>query len=73
MRLSKLKIRGYRSIKKDEALVTEQRVTILIGANDHGKSNLLAAILCLNDNHPITTAIGISIRPTRSRSFGISR
>ncbi|MBX6361328.1 MAG: AAA family ATPase [Acidobacterium ailaaui] len=26
---------------------------ILIGANDHGKSNLLAAIQCLNDDHPI--------------------
>jgi predicted ATP-dependent endonuclease of OLD family len=54
MRLAKLKIRGYRSIKKDETLVTDQRITILIGANDHGKSNLLAAILCLNDDHPIT-------------------
>jgi hypothetical protein len=55
MRLAKLKIRGYRSIKKDEALVTDQRITILIGANDHGKSNLLAAILCLNDDHPIVS------------------
>lgn len=53
MRLAKLKIKGYRSIKKDETLVTDQRITILIGANDHGKSNILAAILCLNDDHPI--------------------
>jgi predicted ATP-dependent endonuclease of OLD family len=54
MRLSKLKIKGYRSIKSNEVLVTDDRVTILIGANDHGKTNLLAAIQCLNDDHPIT-------------------
>jgi predicted ATP-dependent endonuclease of OLD family len=53
MRLAKLRIKGYRSVKKDETLVTDQRITILIGANDHGKSNLLAAIRCLNDDHPI--------------------
>ena len=53
MRLTKLRIKGYRSIKSDEILVTDDRVTILIGANDHGKSNLLAAIQCLNDDHPI--------------------
>jgi len=53
MRLSKLMIKGYRSIKKNETLVMDERITILIGANDHGKSNLLAAIQCLNDDHPI--------------------
>lgn len=31
----------------------DERITILIGANDHGKSNLLAAISCLNDENPI--------------------
>src|SRR6185437_15452824 len=50
MRLNKLRIRGFRSVKNEETLVTDHRTTILIGANDHGKSNLLAAILCLNDD-----------------------
>jgi hypothetical protein len=54
MRLAKLRVKGYRSIKKDESLVTDERITILIGANDHGKSNLLAAIRCLNDEDLIT-------------------
>jgi predicted ATP-dependent endonuclease of OLD family len=54
MRLAKLRVKGYRSIKKDESLVTDERITILIGANDHGKSNLLAAIRCLNDEDQIT-------------------
>lgn len=55
MRLKKLKITGYRSIKQEEPLFIDGRVTILIGANDHGKSNILAAIQCLNDDSPITT------------------
>lgn len=53
MRLAKLTVKGYRSVKKEATLVADDRVTILIGANDHGKSNLLAAIQCLNDDHPI--------------------
>jgi predicted ATP-dependent endonuclease of OLD family len=54
MRITKLRVNGYRSIKKEETLVVDERITILIGANDHGKSNLLAAIRCLNDEHPIS-------------------
>lgn len=53
MRLKKLTIRAFRSIKLEQELVVDERVTILIGANDHGKSNLLAAIRCLNDEQPI--------------------
>jgi hypothetical protein len=53
MRLRKLTVKGYRSIRGEENLVTDEKVTILIGANDHGKSNLLAAIHCLNDDHKI--------------------
>src|ERR1700722_18354334 len=53
MRLAKLSIKGYRSIKKEETLVTDERITILIGANDHGKSNLLDALCCLNDANQI--------------------
>lgn len=54
MRLRKLVMTGYRSVKQQESLVTDDRITILIGANDHGKSNLLAAIQCLNDDRSIT-------------------
>ena len=53
MRLNKLRIRGFRSVKNEETLFIDHRTTILIGANDHGKSNLLAAIHCLNDDRLI--------------------
>ena len=54
MRLRKLFVKGYRSIQSEATSVTDDRVTILIGANDHGKSNLLSAILCLNEDQKIT-------------------
>jgi predicted ATP-dependent endonuclease of OLD family len=54
MRLSKVIITGYRSIQKTEELMLDKKISILIGANDHGKTNLLHAIKCLNDNSPIT-------------------
>lgn len=54
MKLKKVVLKGYRSIKQEETLRIDDRVTILIGANDHGKSNLLAAIKCLNDDAAIT-------------------
>src|ERR1700722_12605281 len=54
MRLTKLKIKGFKSVKGEEILATDDRITILIGANDHGKSNLLAAILCLNDDQRLS-------------------
>jgi predicted ATP-dependent endonuclease of OLD family len=55
MRLKKLIVTGYRSVKGTENLITDERVTVLIGANDHGKSNLLAALQCLNDDQRIVT------------------
>jgi predicted ATP-dependent endonuclease of OLD family len=55
MRLKKLLIEKHRSIKGEELLRVDDRVTILIGANDHGKSNILAAIQCLNEDKPIGT------------------
>ncbi|MDP3947716.1 MAG: AAA family ATPase, partial [bacterium] len=54
MKLKKLLINEYRSIKREEGLLIDDRVTILIGANDHGKSNILSAIQCLNDDKQIT-------------------
>ena len=53
MRLRKMEISRYRSIKGSEVLIVDDRMTILIGANDHGKTNLLSAVQCLNDDYPI--------------------
>ncbi len=50
MRLKKVVISGFRSFKQAETLRVEDRVTVLIGANDHGKTNVLAAIELLNDD-----------------------
>lgn len=54
MKLTKVVLKGYRSIKQEATLLVDDRVTILIGANDHGKSNLLEAIRCLNDDNRIS-------------------
>lgn len=53
MKLTKVVISGFKSIKGTESLIIDKRTTIFIGANDHGKSNLLHAILRLNDDTPI--------------------
>ncbi|MEK6701390.1 MAG: AAA family ATPase [Planctomycetota bacterium] len=52
MHLRKVEIEGYRSIRNKVVLHVEKDVTILLGANDHGKSNLLAAIAHLNADLP---------------------
>lgn len=49
MKLKKVTIFGFRSIKKTEILLVEDKVTILIGANDHGKTNILEAVEFLNE------------------------
>src|SRR5258708_12273077 len=54
MELRKLKITGFKSVKDEIELLVDPRVTIFIGANDHGKSNLLEAVLRLNDDGPVT-------------------
>ncbi len=53
MRLSRVIITGFRSVQKTEELLLDEKTNILIGANDHGKTNLLRAIQCLNDDNPI--------------------
>lgn len=40
---------GFRSIKGTESFLVDDKVTILIGANDHGKSNIISAVEYLND------------------------
>jgi len=51
MRLKMVTIRGFRSIQATIQVPIDRNVTILIGANDHGKSNVLSAIRCLNDEN----------------------
>jgi len=53
MKLKKIVISGFKSIKKTEDFLIDKKITILIGANDHGKTNILEAIRCLNDDKPI--------------------
>lgn len=53
MRLTRIKITGFRSIQKTEEIILDHKINIFIGANDHGKTNILYAIKCLNDDTPI--------------------
>ena len=52
MRLTRVEIEGYRSIGEKVDIHVEQDVTILLGANDHGKTNILSAIEHLNRDTP---------------------
>lgn len=52
MRLEYVAIAGYRSIREPFEFDLDPRVTVVLGANDHGKTNLLNGILHLNDDHP---------------------
>jgi len=54
VRLKEVKISGFRSIQNEAVLLVDSNITILIGANDHGKTNILKAIETLNDNVPFT-------------------
>ena len=54
MKLKKVNITGFKSVKGEEVLLIDDRFTVLIGANDHGKTNMLQSIEKLNDDKPIT-------------------
>lgn len=54
MKLNKLTVEGFKSFKKKQNLIVDEKITIFIGANDHGKTNLLEAINRLNDNSQMT-------------------
>src|SRR6266404_1431499 len=54
MKLKSVWIDGFRSVKEGVRLFVDPRISILIGANDHGKTTLLEAIKCLNEDRPIT-------------------
>jgi predicted ATP-dependent endonuclease of OLD family len=51
MRLAKVVIEGYRSIRHELPMVLDPQVTVVLGANDHGKTNLLDAMLHLNPSN----------------------
>jgi hypothetical protein len=48
MKLTQIEIAGYRSIREPLTLFVERSVTVVLGPNDHGKTNLLNAIQHLN-------------------------
>jgi len=50
MKLKIVDIEGFRSIRKKVTLNIEPNVTVVLGPNDHGKSNVLAALLFLNED-----------------------
>jgi len=53
MKLKQVHVDGFRSVKEKLNLFIDPKVTILIGANDHGKTALLEAIRCLNEDRPL--------------------
>lgn len=52
MILRKVTVSRFRSIRNSCEVAVDGRVTVLLGANDHGKSNLLLAISHLNYDNP---------------------
>jgi predicted ATP-dependent endonuclease of OLD family len=54
MLLKKVIVNYFKSTREQCELVIDPRVSILLGANDHGKSNLLQAISHLNPDNPFT-------------------
>jgi predicted ATP-dependent endonuclease of OLD family len=50
LRLTEVKVAGFRTFASEITLVVDPTVTVLLGANDHGKSNLLSAVGHLNDD-----------------------
>jgi predicted ATPase len=53
MLLTKIKVKNFLSVNGQCELPIDSRVTVLLGANDHGKSNLLRALRHLNLDAPI--------------------
>jgi len=50
VRLRDVVIEGYRSIRDPLSLDVDRLVTVLLAANDHGKTNVLDALVHLNDD-----------------------
>lgn len=60
MRLVRVEIEGYRSIAEKVDFHIDRDVTVLLGANDHGKTNILSALLHLNPDHPFNAATDLN-------------
>ena len=54
MILTLVEITDFRSIKGTIKLDFDRKITILLGSNDHGKTNILKAVEHLNDGAVIT-------------------
>ncbi len=54
MQLAKAVVDGYRSIRAPLEFHVDPRVTVVLGANDHGKTNLLDALVHLNEPNAFT-------------------
>lgn len=52
MKLVSAEVEGYRSIRQKMTLFVESSVTVILGPNDHGKTNLMNALLHLNTDCP---------------------
>jgi predicted ATPase len=48
LRLSAVSVEGYRSLRQRLSLNLDDQITVVLGANDHGKTNLLHAMRHLN-------------------------
>lgn len=53
MILTQVEVTDFLSIKGTMSIDMDKKITILLGSNDHGKSNILRAIQHLNDDDPI--------------------
>ena len=60
MHLKRVEVEGYRSIGEKVVIHVECDVTILLGANDHGKTNILNAISHLNSDNPFDPATDLN-------------
>ncbi len=60
MLLKEVTIAGYRSIRKSTTLFVEPNATIILGPNDHGKTNCLNALLHLNSDNPFLEDVDLN-------------
>lgn len=68
MRLQRVEIEGYRSIRNRVEFHVDPNVTVLLGANDHGKTNILNAVRHLNPDVPFKVDLDLNWdRPDQAR------
>ncbi len=56
MILNKVSVKNFLSVNGQLDFPVDPQVTVLLGANDHGKSNLLRALICLNKENAIASS-----------------